>query len=81
MSIASNIMTFSLWTFLISWAMKKILDSRQISQGFQAMSMLIVSSFSIKKLYVKTQGNHNPLRWKRVICKNNASTKGLLLLV
>ncbi|XP_010675064.1 uncharacterized protein LOC104891114 [Beta vulgaris subsp. vulgaris] len=63
----------------LSWAMKKILESREIFQDLQITHMLQNQEFSIKNLYKLMQGEHDHVHWKRIICNNKASPKSLFV--
>lgn len=63
----------------LSCYIKKILASRQIFLEYQVTSMLMAPFFSIKKLYLKIQGEHTQVRWKRIICNNKASPRALFV--
>ncbi|XP_048493464.1 uncharacterized protein LOC125494011 [Beta vulgaris subsp. vulgaris] len=63
----------------LSWSMKKVLESREIFQDLQATHMLQLNDFSIKKLYLLMQGEHDQVNWKRIVCNNKASPKALFV--
>ncbi|XP_048492576.1 uncharacterized protein LOC125493351 [Beta vulgaris subsp. vulgaris] len=63
----------------LSWSMKKVLESREVFHELQAMHMLHSAVFSIRRLYLQMQGEHEHVRWKRIVCNNKASPKTLFV--
>ncbi|XP_048503019.1 uncharacterized protein LOC125498783 [Beta vulgaris subsp. vulgaris] len=63
----------------LSWPVKKILNSRDLFQEFNAQQMLERKVFSIKKLYKCMQGEHDKVNWRRIICNNSASPKAIFI--
>ena len=63
----------------LSWPMKKILNSKDCFQEFNAQRILEREVFSIKKLYKCMQGEHDKVNWRRIICNNSASPKAIFI--
>ena len=63
----------------ISWAMKKILSSRQLFVIPGTENMLAGPIFSIKALYKVVQGDHLKVGWRRIICNIPATPKATFI--
>ncbi|XP_010667900.1 uncharacterized protein LOC104884895 [Beta vulgaris subsp. vulgaris] len=63
----------------LSWALKKILASRETIQEAHSQHVYDADCFSIKKLCRALKGDQPTMQWRRIICNNRASPKALFI--